>query len=99
MGCLDCGQAGRCYCRGRPVTVVKADASSMFLSVIVPCRNAATFIGMQLEALARQRCDRDWEVVVADNGSTDQTRGVVESYRAKLPRLVLMDASELPGAA
>jgi glycosyltransferase involved in cell wall biosynthesis len=84
---------------GSSGTVSMADASSIFLSVIVPCRNAATFIGMQLEALARQRCDRDWEVVVVDNGSTDQTRGVVESYRSKLPNLVLMDASEHPGAA
>ena len=71
----------------------------IFLSVIVPCRNAAAFIGSQLEALARQGCDRDWEVVVADNGSTDGTRHVVEAYRSRLPNLVLVDASARRGAA
>jgi glycosyltransferase involved in cell wall biosynthesis len=73
--------------------------SPIFLSVIVPCRNAAAFIGAQLDALARQACDRDWEVVVVDNGSTDGTRDVVETYRGKLPNLVLMRATERSGAA
>jgi glycosyltransferase involved in cell wall biosynthesis len=73
--------------------------SPIFLSVIVPCRNAAAFIGAQLDALARQACECGWEVVVVDNGSTDGTRDVVETYRGKLPNLVLMRATERSGAA
>ena len=45
--------------------------SQPVLSVIVPVLNAASTLGQQLEALARQEHDGAWEVVVADNGSTD----------------------------
>jgi glycosyltransferase involved in cell wall biosynthesis len=68
------------------------------LSVIVPCFNNADTIGGQLAALAGQEYDGWWEVIVADNGSTDGSRGVVESYRPRLPRLSLVDASERRGA-
>jgi glycosyltransferase involved in cell wall biosynthesis len=74
-------------------------ASLIFLSVIVPCCNAARFIGAQLDALARQACERGWEVVVVDNGSTDRTCEVVEAYRSKLPNLILVAATERRGAA
>ena len=57
------------------------------LSVIIPCYNAEDTIGEQLEALTRQVWDGSWEVVVADNGSTDGSREVVESFRDRLPRL------------
>jgi glycosyltransferase involved in cell wall biosynthesis len=69
------------------------------ISIVVPCRNAAGFIGTQLDALARQRCPEAWEVVVVDNGSTDGTRAVVERYRERLQHLVMVDASERRGAA
>jgi glycosyltransferase involved in cell wall biosynthesis len=69
------------------------------ISIIVPCRNAAGVIGQQLEALTRQGCQCEWEVVVADNGSTDGTKAVVERFRHRLPRLVVIDATEKRGAA
>jgi glycosyltransferase involved in cell wall biosynthesis len=51
------------------------------LSVVIPCLNAAATIGVQLEALAGQSWEGEWEVVVADNGSTDGSQAIVESYR------------------
>ncbi len=69
------------------------------LSVIMPCLNAAATIGVQLEALAGQVWEGDWEVVVADNGSTDCSREIVESYRGRLPGLKLVDASDRRGQA
>lgn len=69
----------------------------MRLSVIVPCRNAARTIAVQLEALASQRASWPWEVVVADNGSTDGTRAIVERYAGVLPDLRIVDASARPG--
>jgi glycosyltransferase involved in cell wall biosynthesis len=69
----------------------------MKLSVIVPCRNAAHTISVQLDALAGQRADCPWEVVVADNGSTDRTRAIVERYTDVLPGLRIVDASARPG--
>jgi glycosyltransferase involved in cell wall biosynthesis len=51
--------------------------------------------------LAEQQCNEPWDVVVADNGSTDESAGVVREWidRAQLFRLV--DASNVrgPGAA
>ncbi|MBF2059991.1 glycosyltransferase family 2 protein, partial [Fischerella thermalis] len=43
----------------------------MKVSVIIPCLNAAETIGVQLEALANQQWSQPWEVIIADNGSTD----------------------------
>ncbi|HTG33692.1 MAG TPA: glycosyltransferase [Thermoanaerobaculia bacterium] len=69
------------------------------LSVVMPCLNAAATIGVQLEALAGQSWEGEWEVVVADNGSTDRSREIVESYRGRLPGLKLVDASDRRGQA
>lgn len=62
------------------------------LSVVIPVRDGATTIGQQLEALAAQTYDEPWEVVVADNGSTDGTADVVGQHRAHLPRLRVVSA-------
>lgn len=76
-----------------------AAPSTVAISVIVPCRNAADVIDVQLRALAAQRCARPWEVVVVDNGSTDGTMTVVERWRDRLPSLVTVDAVKGRGAA
>jgi glycosyltransferase involved in cell wall biosynthesis len=67
------------------------------LSVVIPARNAADTIGVQLESLARQWFNRPWEVVVVDNGSTDGTRAVVEPFAERLPSLRIVDASHRRG--
>src|SRR3954451_24006623 len=69
------------------------------ISVVVPCLNAASTLPRQLEALSKQEYDGDWEVVVADNGSTDGTLAVADEFRGRVPRLVLVDASARPGQA
>lgn len=71
----------------------------MQLSVIIPCFNAANTIATQLEALADQDYDQPWEVIIADNGSTDDTVAIVKQYQQRLPNLRLVDASARPGAA
>jgi glycosyltransferase involved in cell wall biosynthesis len=71
----------------------------MELSVVIPCYNAAEHIGAQLSALSRQLCQRSWEVVVADNGSTDATIEVVNQYQQVLPNLHVVDASDRSGSA
>jgi glycosyltransferase involved in cell wall biosynthesis len=69
------------------------------LSVVIPCLNAAATLGVQLAALAGQRWEGEWEVIVADNGSTDGSQEIVESYRDRLPSLKLVDASDRQGQA
>ena len=68
------------------------------LSVILPCFNASATIGHQLDALTAQRWDKRWEVIVADNGSTDASRTVAESYKDRLD-LRVVDASDRKGAS
>ncbi|MDQ3777805.1 MAG: glycosyltransferase family 2 protein [Actinomycetota bacterium] len=69
------------------------------LSVVIPCLNAAETIGVQLEALSAQEWSRPWEVVVADNGSSDGSTAVVERFRGRLPHLRIVDAARKRGAA
>jgi len=68
------------------------------LSVIIPCLNAERTIGEQLAALAGQRWPERWEVIVADNGSTDGTLAVVRSFADRLPGLRVVDASQRRGS-
>jgi glycosyltransferase involved in cell wall biosynthesis/predicted O-methyltransferase YrrM len=71
----------------------------MRLSVIIPCLNAADTIATQLEALADQCWSEPWEVIVADNGSTDGTQAVVERYQKRFRNCRLVDASDRRGGA
>jgi glycosyltransferase involved in cell wall biosynthesis len=69
------------------------------LSVVIPCLNAEATIGGQLAALCGQSWPGEWEVIVADNGSRDRSREIVESYRGRLSGLQLVDASDRKGQA
>lgn len=71
----------------------------MKLSVIVPCLNAARTVGELLDALVGQPWLDEWEVIVADNGSTDNLRHVVERYKGRLPSLRVVEASARRGAS
>ena len=71
----------------------------MKFSVIIPCLNAANTIGDQLNALADQKWNGSYEVIVADNGSTDGTLAVVETFRSRFQTMLIVDASKKKGAA
>lgn len=63
------------------------------------CLDAAETVERQLEALAAQDLSQPWELVVADNGSRDETAAIVERYRDRLPELRVVDASDRRGQA
>lgn len=63
------------------------------------CLDAAETVERQLEALAAQDMSQPWELVVADNGSRDETAAIVERYRDRLPELRVVDASDRRGQA
>jgi GT2 family glycosyltransferase len=67
------------------------------ISVLLPCRNGEATIGRQLEALARQETKGAWELILSDNGSSDGTLAVVESYRERFDALRVVDSSDSPG--
>jgi GT2 family glycosyltransferase len=61
--------------------------------------NGADTIGQQLAALEKQTYQGDWEIIVADNGSTDNTVKIVQDYQARMPHLRLIHAPEKQGKA
>lgn len=74
-------------------------SGSIDVSVIVPARNAAATIAAQLEALVSQDFDGTWELIVVDNGSTDETVRVARGFESRLPALTLIDASDRAGSS
>lgn len=73
--------------------------ASMKLSIVVPCRNAAHTIGQTLHALAEQSWPTEWEVIVADNGSTDKLAQVVDRHRMQIPAVRIITAHARRGAS
>lgn len=51
--------------------------SQPYVSVIIPTYNRLTILAKALNALAKQRTARPYEVVVVDDGSTDETPHVI----------------------
>lgn len=68
-----------------------------FISVIIPVLNAAKTLPLQLDALAAQTYRGAWEVLVADNGSTDGSADVALRWANLLPAIRVVDASDRRG--
>jgi glucosyl-dolichyl phosphate glucuronosyltransferase len=56
------------------------------VTVIVPTRNRSSYLHDCLGSLARQRSRRHFEVLVVDNGSSDETPDVVDRWCRQDPR-------------
>ena len=60
------------------------------VSVVTPIYNRAKFIDKAFESVQRQTFT-NWEYLIVDNGSTDDTREVVKEYAAKDSRVRLIE--------
>ncbi|OGO15264.1 MAG: hypothetical protein A2Z02_01225, partial [Chloroflexi bacterium RBG_16_48_7] len=65
------------------------------VSVLIPARNEHDNIGTCLDSLQRQDYP-DFEVLVLNDGSTDNTAAIVEAFRKKDSRIRLIQGKELP---
>lgn len=54
----------------------------MLVSVIIPCYNQGKFLNETLESVYKQTYT-DWECIVVDDGSTDNTREIAEQWAEK----------------
>lgn len=68
-------------------------------SVILPVRDAAGTIGLQLDGLASQTYGGAWELVIADNGSSDASLERAAARLADFPSARLVDTSSRRGAS
>lgn len=63
------------------------DQREVVLSVLCAVHNGADLLGQQLDSVAAQEIDLDWEVIIVDDHSTDGSVEVARSYADRLPRL------------
>ena len=57
----------------------------MKCSIVIPTYNRAADLRDTLQSLRGVETSQDWEVIVADNNSTDDTRQVVTDAAASFP--------------
>jgi glycosyltransferase involved in cell wall biosynthesis len=67
------------------------------ISVVIPAYNAAATLAEQLQALATQQYEDDWEVVIVDNGSTDGTADLARRYCQRFKAFTLVDSGPRRG--
>lgn len=63
----------------------------MKATVILPCYNGEDTLAQQMDALARQNWQDDWEFIMADNGSTDRSVEIVLSYSDRIPNIRILN--------
>ena len=68
------------------------------VTVVTALYNAASFIGPTIESVLAQSFT-DWEMIVVDDCSTDDSARVVAGYAARDPRIVLLGLEQNSGAA
>lgn len=56
------------------------------ISVVIPAYNAGKYIGLALDSLIDQTF-QDWECIVVNDGSTDNTLAVIQEYASREPRI------------
>lgn len=68
-------------------------------TVIIPLRNGATTLADQLAALATQDYPGVWELIVSDNGSTDDGPELVHGWIHSSASARVIDSSAVPGVS
>jgi glycosyltransferase involved in cell wall biosynthesis len=57
-------------------------------AVMVITYNQAAFIPQTLDSILAQKVNFSWEILVADDGSTDGTRAIILDYQKRFPDLI-----------
>lgn len=68
--------------------------SKPLVSVIMPCYNHEKFVADSLESIFNQTY-KNLEIIIADNGSTDRTGEIIERYRDKIDKIIVMDVNNI----
>lgn len=68
------------------------------VSIIMPCYNAGSYISEAIDSV-RSQTYYDWELIVVDDGSTDNSSLIVEAYATLDERIKRLKNTDNPGAA
>jgi poly-beta-1,6-N-acetyl-D-glucosamine synthase len=69
------------------------------ISIVIPAYNEEEGIVRTLESLARQKTNRAFEVILVDNGSTDNTRTIAERFCSRMNLHILSEPRKGRGIA
>lgn len=72
----------------------RADRDRPLVSVITPFHNTAKYLEECIESVLAQTYD-NWEYILLDNCSTDESRAIAERYAAREPRIRFISSPEL----
>lgn len=71
----------------------------MIVSIIIPTHNRSDALDLTLASLARQDFTGEWEAIVVNNNSTDDTPQVVAGWQTKFPVSLHLVDETTPGPA
>lgn len=66
------------------------------VSVIIPVKNAGEFVGAAIQSIIDQTY-KNWEMVVVDDGSTDETGKILKKFAKKDKRITIITHKESKG--
>lgn len=69
------------------------------ISVVLPAYNEEKEITRCLASLARQKTNREFEIIVVDNASTDTTKEVAARFLTQIPLTIISEPRKGRGAA
>jgi GT2 family glycosyltransferase len=72
-------------------------ADTVDVTVLVAVHNGMPYLADQLAALSRQAYSGRWELILSDNGSTDDSISMALAMAGQLPSLRVVDSSAVPG--
>jgi len=67
------------------------------ISIIIPCYNSAKFVSRAIESVIDQTF-QDWEILLVNNNSTDNTQEVLEKYAHLYPQKIRVFQESKKGA-
>lgn len=68
------------------------------VSIITPCYNGAKYIGETIDSVISQTYP-DWEMIIVDDGSKDNSAQIVREYAEKDSRITLVQQENAGSAA
>ena len=80
------------------MTISNLKSTEPLISVITPCHNAEKWIEQTIQSVLTQTFE-DFEIIIADDGSTDKSKNILQSLIKKDNRIKLITLEKCSGTA